>query len=193
MSAFFAISFLGNLNRNVFEFFFGFAHRSPFLDAVGVFFAIYLPYLLILGAIVFLFEQRGTRRRLFFLFEALLSILLARGIITEIIHYAYLSLRPADVLGITPLFAQSGSSFPSGHAALFFALAVTIFFYSRNWGIWCILAAVVIGVARIFAGVHWPLDIMGGLAIGVASAAFVHTILRSSFDELYHHQGVAHG
>jgi membrane-associated phospholipid phosphatase len=41
------------------------------------------------------------------------------------------------------------------------------------------------GIARIYVGVHWPLDILGGIVVGLASAWFVHWLLRDVREKLY--------
>jgi len=40
------------------------------------------------------------------------------------------------------------------------------------------------GVARIYAGAHWPLDVIGGAAVGILSALFIHWLLKGSRREL---------
>jgi len=36
------------------------------------------------------------------------------------------------------------------------------------------------GIARVYAGVHWPIDIVGGAVVGLLSAWFMHWLLRGS-------------
>jgi undecaprenyl-diphosphatase len=63
------------------------------------------------------------------------------------------------------------SSFPSDHAALFFALATTIFFVSRRVGTFAFLhVSIVMCLPRIYLGFHYPTDILAGAAIGIAAA-----------------------
>ena len=64
----------------------------------------------------------------------------------------------------------SNYSFPSGHAALFFAMAMVIYFYNKKWGLWFFGAAILMGLSRIIAGVHYPTDILGGAIIGTLTA-----------------------
>jgi len=173
------------LNRSLFEWAFQFSHQNFFLDLLIVFVAQYLPYFLVLGVLALIAEEKTWRKRLFFLNEVLLSLLLSRGIITELIRFFYNHARPFDALGIMALIEESGHSFPSGHAAFFFALAITVFYYNRRWGMVLFLLALLNGVARVVAGVHWPLDIVGGIVVGTLSALAVHALLKPSFRKLF--------
>lgn len=64
----------------------------------------------------------------------------------------------------------SGYSFPSSHASNHMALALFIYLAagrsSRKWTVWLFPWAVLVGVAQIYVGVHYPLDILGGFAWG---------------------------
>jgi membrane-associated phospholipid phosphatase len=80
--------------------------------------------------------------------------------------------RPPQVLApdafhlIGPDWGQH--AFPSGHAAMIFMLAgVFVFTISRTWLKWLLIAfASLIALSRVVVGVHWPLDILAGAAIG---------------------------
>jgi undecaprenyl-diphosphatase len=133
-------------------------------------------------AIVF-FQSSGRRRAAFFAFTAL-SVILSRGLLTEIIRFVYSHPRPFDALNFAPLIPESGNSFPSGHASFFFALAMSIWFFSKEWGITYFILAALNGLARIYSGVHWPLDIIGGVIVGMGSAAFLYGLLRPSISKL---------
>ena len=47
---------------------------------------------------------------------------------------------------------------------------MAIYFYNKKWGIVFFVAAILMALARIVAGVHYPLDILGGAAVGILSA-----------------------
>lgn len=88
--------------------------------------------------------------------------------------------RPAALLEDVILRSEAGAGFGfvSGHAAVAAALATVAAFYLPRRGkvlVW-VLAALV-GVARMFVGVHLPLDVAGGLAMGWAIGSLVHFVL----------------
>lgn len=92
--------------------------------------------------------------------------------------------RPYQVLtGVHPLIAapidEVQQSFPSGHATFFFALATVLYAYDRRLGRWAFAAAVVMGMSRVYVGVHWPSDILGGALIGMATGWLVVKVWRS--------------
>src|SRR5690606_16804089 len=80
-------------------------------------------------------------------------------------------LRPFQVLGFTPLHGdqvQTSFAFPSGHAmgtaAFWFSLAVL---WKRTAG-YLLAALITLGVSlsRVYAGVHWPQDVIAGALLG---------------------------
>ena len=168
-------------NTALFKFVFSFAHRSFLLDSFGVFLAEYLPYFLGAAALLFLFAEKNGRRRWFYFAEMALSLILSRGLVTELIRFFYHHSRPFQVFGFEPLVQETlNNSFPSGHAAFLFALAGVFLFLNRRWGWYFILFALVNGLARVFCGVHWPLDIFGGAVIGILCGTIVHKLLEPS-------------
>lgn len=90
--------------------------------------------------------------------------------------------RPHEILldVLSRDYIVRGPGFPSGHTALATALALTIGHYmprKYNW----VVPVLIIGVAlsRIYLGIHAPLDIVGGFAIGwVSYALFRHVRLQ---------------
>lgn len=78
--------------------------------------------------------------------------------------------RPPAVLeGLHVREAIHGFGFPSGHATMAFALAASLHpTLPRPWRWVAWALALVVGVARMHVGVHWPADVMGGAALGTA-------------------------
>lgn len=63
-------------------------------------------------------------------------------------------------------------SFPSGHSGASFAVAVSIFLYNKKYGACALVLASLIALSRMYLFVHFPTDVLAGMAIGTA-AAFV--------------------
>ncbi len=90
--------------------------------------------------------------------------------------------RPSNLGFAHPLEPPMGStSFPSGHATTTFAIAaVLVWAYCRmedHWIAWTGLGwAVFVGLARVYVGVHYPLDVVGGAALGTASGSVFYWI-----------------
>lgn len=175
---------MADFNLSLFNFLHGLSGRSPFIDAAGIFAAKYIPYIIFFAFLWLVVSQPGWRRRIFFFSEAAIAVILSRGLITEIVRFFYYSPRPFEALHFQPLIPESGSSIPSGHAAFFFALAMIIYFYNRRWCIWYFAITVLISLARIFAGVHWPSDIIAGAVVGILSGIFVHVLLKKHLEKL---------
>jgi len=72
----------------------------------------------------------------------------------------------------------SEKSFPSDHAAVAFAIAVAIFFYNKSLGVFLLLLGILIGLGRIYTGVHYPLDILGGAVVGIFTAVIFYHVLK---------------
>lgn len=66
---------------------------------------------------------------------------------------------------------QIDFSFPSGHTACAFAGAVVIYKYCpKKYGIAAMVLAVLIALSRLYVGVHFPTDVLGGALVGTAAA-----------------------
>ncbi len=64
-------------------------------------------------------------------------------------------------------------AFPSGHAATSFAGAYALSNVLPGWGrVVCWVLATLAALSRVYLGVHYPLDVIGGAVLGVACAAF---------------------
>lgn len=174
------------INYSLFESIFSVAHINPILDSIVVFFAAYLPYFAVFAFLWFLFitYRADWRARLMFFGESALAVILSRGILTEAIRIIVPNPRPNAALHIEALLNETSSSFPSAHAATFFVLAMTLWFFNKNWSRWFFAFALINGIARIAAGVHWPFDILGGIGVGMISALLIHELVRPYWEAL---------
>ncbi len=161
------------LNTFLFETINNLAVRNIWLDRLAVFFTDYAGYIM-LAVLVLLFIFKSSKLSRFMVLVALISAAVSRGIITTIIRFFYHHPRPFDVLTVKQLIPEGGYSFPSGHAAFYFALSTGVYLYNKKLGIAFFAVSALMGIARIFAGVHWPADILGGALVGILTALIVN-------------------
>jgi undecaprenyl-diphosphatase len=74
--------------------------------------------------------------------------------------------------------APLDGSFPSGHAATSFAAATVLTFARPRWAPAFYLLALAIGFSRVYVGVHYPLDIVGGAVLGIGVAVALRFLAR---------------
>ncbi|TSC78363.1 MAG: Bacitracin transport permease, PAP2 [Parcubacteria group bacterium Gr01-1014_29] len=151
--------------------------RSQVFDALTVFLASYLQYVLIAAFLLLLYVSAYSKQEKLALFlTATLSMVIARLGVTEIIRFFYHRPRPFLAYQLHQLISENKWSFPSGHSAFFFAMATAIYLYNKKWGIGFFIAAMVMNISRIVAGVHYPSDILGGMIVGMVVAYVVFYI-----------------
>ena len=112
-----------------------------------------------------------ANRKIFW--RSLVAGILARGVFTELIRWAYHRPRPFVVLEHVRQLIEKNTneaSFPSGHAAFYFAVAFAVYLGNKSTGRVMLILAGVLSIARVYLGVHYPSDILGGAVVGLVSA-----------------------
>lgn len=138
-------------------------------DFIVILFAEYAHYFVIgIGVFVFLMGDSGHQKwRLAKI--ALLSSIVAVGI-DKLLNQIINSPRPFVVDGVTSLFAHvADNGFPSEHTLLAVVIALPVYLQNKKIGLVLLLIAIAIGIARVLAGVHHTIDIMGAVLIGVCA------------------------
>lgn len=100
---------------------------------------------------------------------AVLLALVIQGLIGQVILKPWIGrLRPFHVVeGLQNLVAIGGYSFPSGHTGSSFAAAAAIWrTVSPRAGAAALVLAALIGFSRMYAGVHFPTDVLVGMLLG---------------------------
>ena len=162
----------------IFQYIHNLAGKFILLDLPVIFLAQYLPYLLGGAFVALIFANKHWPRRLYFIFLSALSLLMARGVVTEVIRFFYFRPRPFLVLNFQALINQpTSAAFPSGHAVVFFILAAVIFFMNKKWFYYFLAGAILNSLARVYVGVHWPADVLAGAILGVLTVLFFERFL----------------
>ncbi len=166
----------------IFEITNGLANQSKVLNILGIFFANYIAYFLGLVLLVLLFwPKKDLLKNRQMIFVALVSGVVARFLVKTIIVFFYHKPRPYVVIASAHKLIHNFSfddfqSFPSGHAIFFFAISTALYFYNKKLGIMFFTFSIIIGIARVFVGVHWPSDILAGTALGMLTAWVVQHV-----------------
>lgn len=103
--------------------------------------------------------------------------------LTEGLKLLLMRERPFEVLASARtldwgwLSLATGPAMPSGHAARAFAVAALLASAVRpRWGALALGLAAMVGVSRIYLGLHWPSDVLVGALLGIVLAAGMHWI-----------------
>ncbi len=107
--------------------------------------------------------------------------------------------RPYEVIDglIRIIEKQSDRSFPSGHTANSMAVGVSLWLVSRKyevlgdkklyfpkWAGWTVLAwSVLVGISRLYVGVHFPTDVLGGAAVAILNTWIVFMFYKKYMSE----------
>lgn len=150
--------------------------RSPRADVAARLLAAHLAklHVLLLGVLVLGGRGRaGWRRR-----ETALRIAVALPLTIAAVSGAGRLVRRerpfAGLRGVTSLLEHAPErSFPSRHSACAAAMTTVALPTAPVFGLTMGLAGVVLAVARVYAGLHYPTDVLGGWAIGVAVGMLV--------------------
>lgn len=108
---------------------------------------------------------------------ALLSMGMGAVLTNVVLKNLVARARPFDVFGeMIPLITRpTDYSFPSGHTCASFACAWILFWMlPKRQGIWFLILAGLIAFSRMYVGVHYPSDILGGFFIGLISSTVVY-------------------
>lgn len=89
--------------------------------------------------------------------------------------------------GYNFLHHAADDSFPSDHGTVSFTFALAFLFWHRLWsGALLMAIAAAIAWSRVYLGVHWPLDMVGGLLAGMCGCLGAALIWHTFGPALYH-------
>ncbi len=176
------------MNLQLFFFLYNLTGRNIYFDR-GVFFVVHHldRTLIVITAItlmvVFVHDKDWKRRRWIDWVREVVVVgisVIIPWLLTVFLKIVVHAPRPFVTLTqVHPLVAETPyTSFPSGHATVFFALAMVMYLYHKRLGYFFFVCAVLIALSRVVSGVHYPIDIVVGAFIGI-SIAYLSTIFFS--------------
>lgn len=117
-------------------------------------------------------EERARNQR------GAMQVALALGLanfLLKVANLLYFRERPFVHYQVNLLFYQpTDSSLPSNAAVIGFSIATAAWLHNRRFGVALYILAALFGFARIYCGVHYPLDILAGALLGAFAAGLLY-------------------
>lgn len=105
----------------------------------------------------------------------------------KIAGHFYTDTRPFVSGNFTPLIPHAADNgFPSDHMLLASALAAVVMCYRKRLGYALWAVAIIIGISRVYVGVHHPIDIVGSALIALLAAFIVHIVEKRMRSAIIH-------
>jgi undecaprenyl-diphosphatase len=125
-------------------------------------------------AAVLIYRKDTRKVGVTLLLALIISIVICNGILKPTVE----RIRPYDEFGVSLIVpASSEFSFPSGHTTGVTVVTAVLLKHFRKWGYLMSIFAVMVMFSRMYLFMHYPTDILGGIAVGIVSVILAHVIM----------------
>jgi len=169
-----AIPTVSDLNISLFNLIDGIAGKNRILDITMIFIADYLIFIIPIFLIYLWFKKakkdENKKEALFIFASVLISLAVAWGI-----SFIYFHPRPFMIdLGKKLIQHAPDSSFPSDHTTVMLAAVWSLIFLKEfKNGVIFLVLSLLVALARIFCGVHFPFDIIGSIFVSFIGVSII--------------------
>ena len=112
-----------------------------------------------------------------------LAVAVVQLSLVKLLKLVFARERPPVLVPVRRVFILDSHAFPSGHATLAFGMAtLTLRLYPEWIGLVCLVyvLATIIAISRVYLREHYPLDVIGGVILGAASAWFLGPVFKTA-------------
>jgi undecaprenyl-diphosphatase len=147
------------------------------MDSITVFLAKDLIVgVVLIGVITWLKLSRKLKKEFI---AAFIIAGIAAYLLTKLAGALYYHPRPFISQNIKPLIAHGNDNgFPSEHTVLAATITALVYYYRKKFALIALVFTLAIGAGRVWAHVHSPIDILGGLIIGLIAGSLGYLIAR---------------
>lgn len=167
---------ISQVNIDVFRAINDLGKEFDFLNPIAIFIADYMVYVLLIGLIAYWFTRTNQNRMM--VIQSVLAFVLAEvlGKIAGIFNHHF---QPfVELPHVNKLIEHAvDNAFPSDHSILFFSICFSIWLVRKKEGWVWLTVACLVGVSRIWVGVHFPGDVLTGALIGICAALVIYWIV----------------
>lgn len=143
------------------------------MNSLIIFGAKYLIVVLVVIALAYFVKQSREKQKQLAVFA--LIALPATYVVAKIASLLYYNPRPFVVENFTPLISHiADNGFPSDHTLLSSAVASVVYYFDKKVGAVLFVLALLVGAARVLAGVHHVVDILGSFVIAIVVSLLVY-------------------
>ncbi|EJS54650.1 undecaprenyl-diphosphatase [Bacillus cereus] len=164
------------MNFTVFQWINNFAGSSKLLDTLMIAITNSVPYVAILFMLILWFnngKKENAIRKQYTVLYTTLSVSIAL-LVNVLIHAVYYHPRPFITHHVNQLVPHAAdSSFVSDHSVLVFSIAFVFILRGEKLKYIALIWAILVGVSRMYVGVHYPLDILGAAFLTFITSGLV--------------------
>ncbi|MCP8971336.1 undecaprenyl-diphosphatase [Ectobacillus ponti] len=164
------------MNYTVFQWINGWAGHAASLDTTMVFITNSAPVVAVVFMLLLWFSKASRSSAIakqYTVLYTVISMMLAL-VINVALHHLYYHARPFVTHHVHQLVSHSkDSSFVSDHGVLVFTIAFMLLLRKDAWGYAALIWAVLVGISRMYVGVHYPADILGAAVLSWGTGAIV--------------------